>query len=432
MQKIILLFGCWLLSTTCLADPSLSPHSCTQSTQEICVDMTPCKTFNGIQGCLNGVALPSGATRINADCWQYQSTFTCASQQSIDTCQPLRQRGCGQIGSACLTTGGNGACTSASFTFSCPGQPERTEDKTVCDKSYCANGVGCFDTTSPADKDFGQAAAMMEVSRQAGVYGVNPAKIEIFKGYSEECGVKVLGGSEMKSCCTAAGGGGTYTNHAVLTAGLEAGGAIGGEQGAAALKTGSSYVYDALYGQTDSTLIDKGLTSMNDWASGLGGGADFGAYGFTFSYSYEAGFSFVGFDPYSFAAAVAIQIITKWLACDTNEQTLQMKKGQNLCVYKDSYCATKSLGVCTEVKERSCCFNSVLAKIVNQQGRTQLGMPMNQCGGFNQTQIQAIDFSKMDFSEFIASINVAPVDNKALNNQVNATAQKKIDDYYGK
>lgn len=277
---------------------------------------------------------------------------------------------------------------------------------------------------------------MMEVSRQAGVYGVNPAKIEIFKGYPEECGVKVLGGSEMKSCCTAAGGGAGYTNHAVLYAvlyaGLKAAGAVGSEQGAAAVKTGSSYVYDALYGQTDSALIDKGLTSMNDWASDLGGGSSFGAYGFTFSYSYEAGFSYVGFDPYSFAFAIAVQIITQWLSCDVNEQALQMKKGQNLCVYKDSYCATKSLGVCTEVKERSCCFNSVLAKIVNQQGRTQLGMPMNQCGGFNQAQIQAIDFSKMDFSEFIATINVDPVDNKALNNQVNATAQKKIADYYGK
>jgi conjugal transfer mating pair stabilization protein TraN len=343
----------------------------------------------------------------------------------------LRERGCGQIGASCLATGGNGACTTASFTFSCPDKPASAIDKTVCDKSYCAGDVGCFDTTSAADQDFGQAAALLEVSRQAGVYGIDPAKVEIFKGYAEECSVKVLGGSSIKSCCTAAGGGGSYSNHALLTAGLKAGGAIGGEYGAQAVKSGSSYVYDALYGKTDSALIDKGLVSMNDWASGLSGGADFGAYGFTFSYSYEAGFSFVSFDPSSFAASVALQIIAQWLSCDVNEQVLQMKKGQNLCVYTDSYCASKSLGVCTEVKERSCCFNSVLAKTVNQQGRRQLGLPLNQCGGFNQIQIEALDFSRMDFSEFIASIHVAPVDNTALNNQVNGTVQQKISDYYG-
>lgn len=144
----------------------------------------------------------------------------------------------------------------------------------------------------------------------------------------------------------------------------------------------------------------------------------------------EAGFAFVGFDPYSFAIAVAIQIITQWLQCEPEEQTFQMKKGQNLCVYIDSYCSSESLGVCTEIKQRSCCFNSVLAKIVNQQGRAQLGMPLNQCGGFDQSQIEAIDFSVMDFSEFIASINVAPVNNSALNDHVNTTVKEKIENYY--
>lgn len=430
IKKLLILMG-FLYSSAGFSEPSLAPKSCFQTQQEVCVDSAPCKTFNGIVSCLNGVPLPSGAIPIKASCWQYQSTFFCTRKQTMDTCQPLRDRGCGQIGAACLTTGLNGACSTASFTFSCPDKSAKTEQKTVCDTSLCAGDVGCFDTTSPPDANFGQAAAMMEVSRQAGVYGVDPGKINIFKGYSEECSVKVLGGAEMKSCCTAAGGGGIYSNHALLSAGLEAGGAIGGEHGAEAIKSGSSYVYDALFGQTDSTLIDKGLTSMNDWASGLGGGADFGAYGFTFSYSYEAGFSFVGFDPTSFAIAVAIQIITQWLSCDVNEQTFQMKKGQNLCVYVDSYCATNFLGMCTEVKQRSCCFNSVLAKTVNQQGRKQLGMPLNQCGGFNQAQIGTIDFSLIDFSEFIASVNVAPVNNTALNSQINATVQKKIDNYYG-
>ena len=422
-----------LLTVLCLLYATgigAAQRNCLQTQQDTCIDSTPCKTFNGIQACLLAAPLTQGAVRVNAACWTYQASFSCATENALDTCQPLRDRGCGQIGSACLTVGLNGLCSSASFTFNCPVQPAKTIDKTVCDTSYCANDAACFDTTAPEDKDFGSAAALMEVSRQAGVYGVNPNKVEIFKGYADECSVKVLGGSEIKSCCTAAGGGGAYTNHAVLSAGLEAAGAIGGEGASQLVKSGSHYVYDALYGQTDSTLIDKGLTSMNDWASGLGGGSELGAYGFTFSYSYEAGFSFVGFDPTSFAISIGIQIVTEWLNCEPDEKTFQMKKGQNLCVYVDSYCATKVLGICTEIKERSCCFNSVLAKIVNQQGRAQLGLPLNQCGGFNQQQIEALDFSKMDFSAFIATINVDPVNNADINKQVNSTVQKKVSNYY--
>lgn len=432
MKRLLTLIGLFCAATA-WAGPSLSPKSCVQTQQDICVDTTPCKTFSGVTACLNGVALPNGATRVNASCWQYQATFTCEDSSSIDSCQPLRDRGCGQIGTTCLSTDPSGKCVTADFTFSCPDKPPTTKQETVCDTSYCKDGTGCFNTTSTPDKDFGQAAAMVEVSRQAGVYGVDPTKVEVFKGYLEECSVKVLGGTELKSCCKSSGGGGGYTNHAVLSAGLSAAGGIGGAYAKDAIKTGSSYVYDALYAQTDSALIDKGLTSMNSWASDLSSSANFGAYGFTFSFSAESGFAFVGFDPYSFAISIAIQMVTEWLSCTPDEQTLSMKRGQNLCVFVGSYCSSKIpvINVCIEVKQQSCCFNSILAKTVNRQGRAQLGLPANQCGGFNQSQLQAMDFSKMDFSEFIASLNVDSVNHGALNNQINSTVQQKVNTYYG-
>ena len=68
-----------------------------------------------------------------------------------------------------------------------------------------------------------------------------------------------------------------------------------------------------------------------------------------------------------------------------------MKRGQNLCVHVGTYCSRKVLGVCLEKKERHCCFNSKLARIINRQGRAQLGLPMNSCGGFNQAQLQALE-----------------------------------------
>ncbi|MFA7293767.1 MAG: conjugal transfer protein TraN, partial [Rhodocyclaceae bacterium] len=172
--------------------------------------------------------------------------------------------------------------------------------------------------------------------------------------------------------------------------------------------------------------------AMNNWASDLGTGSTFGAYGFSFSFSVDSGFQFVAFDPYTFAAQIAIMMVEEWLACAANEQALAMKKGQNLCVFVGSYCASKVpiINVCVELKQQSCCFNSLLAKIVNRQGRAQLGLPGNQCGGFNETQLKALNFSQMDFSEFIATITPPAPNLTAVTSQVNATVRQKVQNYY--
>lgn len=401
-----------------MCSTSLFAASCAK-TGSICVEPAETRKINGAD--------------VYEDCWRYQDTYSCRSASAINNCQPLRDKGCGQVGSTCVSTGADGACLMADYVYSCPDKAAATTHTTVCDNSFCQDGgAGCFDTTRTPDTDFGQAAAMTEVTRQAGVYGVDPSKIEIFKGYRDECTVKVLGGATIKSCCEGSGGGAGYTNHAVLSAGLSAAGGVAGGVGRSAIKTGSNFVYDALYQQTDSALMDKGLSAMNNWAADMSSSSTFGAYGFTFSFSVEGGFAFTGFDPYSFAASVAIQMIMEWLSCTPAEQTFALKKGQNLCVYVDSYCSNKIpiIDVCIEKKEVNCCFNSILAKIVNRQGRGQLGLPGNQCGGFNQAQIQSINFAAIDFSEFIATITSATPNKANMTNQVNSTVQQKVQSYY--
>jgi conjugal transfer mating pair stabilization protein TraN len=388
-------------------------------TGSVCVEPAETRRVNGAD--------------VHLDCWRYQDSYTCRSADAIGNCQPLRDAGCGQVGSSCVSTDADSTCLMANYVYSCPVTPASTTQTTVCDDSFCqAGGPGCFDTSRTPDADFGQAATMTEVTREAGVYGVDSSRVEIFKGYRDECTVKVLGGAVIKSCCEGSGGGAGYSNHAVLLTALGAGVGVAGDAAKSAVKTGSAYVYDALFEQTDSGLMDKGLSAMNNWASSLDTNTSFGAYGFTFSYSIEGGFAFTGYDPYSFAASVAIQMISEWLSCTPTEQTYALKKGQNLCVYVDSYCSNKIpiVNICIEKKEVNCCFNSVLAKIVNRQGRFQLGMPANQCGGFNQAQIQAINFAAIDFTEFIASIQITPPSVTDTANKVSTTVQKKVADYY--
>ncbi len=418
------------------AAPTYESGSCQQDKADACLDATPCKNISGVTACLAGTANPPlGATVLAESCWQYQAAFTCRDNASVDTCQPLRDRGCGQLSATCLATNEQGSCTSYTMKYQCEATPATTRETQVCETSLCAaDGTGCFDTSRPADRDFGMAAASMEATREAGVYGVNGDNIEIFKGYAEECSIKTIGGSSIKSCCEASSGGAGFSNYAVLGVTAKAAYAVGKEE----LKAGSKYMYDALFQAQDAGLIESGASAA---AGGLSSGAaegvasqagtQFGAYGFEFSYSASGGFSFVGFDPYSFAFAVAVQIVTAWLQCDANEQTMQLKRGQNLCVYLGTYCSSKVLGVCVERKEKHCCFNSILAKLVNRQGRAQLGMPMDQCGGFNQDQIQQIDFSRIDFSEFIATIVPTNTDASSNTPGVTNTVNKMIDDYYG-
>lgn len=424
-----------LLTASAWSAPSYEPNTCVQDVADYCIDSTPCKKFGDVTACLAGtVSPPANAVMLTESCWQWQAKFTCRDSASIDTCEPLRDRGCGQVNTQCVSYSDEGRCMSSTLTFQCPDRPPTVTERNVCDTSLCqADGTGCFDTTRPADRDFGQAAAMMEASREAGVYGIDGANVEIFKGYMEECSVKTLGGSEVKSCCDAAGGGGAFNNYAVLGVTAKAAYAVGKEE----MKAGSKYMYDALFSAQDASLVTEGASAAagglsGEVASGVSSqaGTTFGAYGFEFSYSASGGFSYVGFDPYSFAFAVAVAIVTRWLACDQTEQVMQMKRGQNLCVYIDSYCASKVLGVCTEKKERHCCFPSVLAKIINRQGRAQLGMSLSQCGGFTQDQIQSIDFSAIDFTEFIETIVPTSPDASSTTGDITTKVNKMVDDYY--
>ncbi|MCF7697091.1 conjugal transfer protein TraN [Mycetohabitans sp. B2] len=387
----------------------------------VCIDATPVKNIQGLNITVDQVG----------GCWAFEDTYQCRSAATVNDCQSLRDRGCVQIGATCVDKDDAGTCVMYEFSYQCPDKPETYTERTVCDQSaFCQDSKAmCFDTSAPPDEDFGQAAVMMEAVREAGVYGVDPDKVEIFKGYMEQCSIKVLGGATLKSCCKSTGGGEKFSNYQLLGAGV----AVAGQAGREAVAMGSKYVYDALYGQLDSALMKKGLGAMNNWASAVGDGVlnpQFGFYGFTFEFSLANGFQFVGFDPSSFALQIGIMLVQEWLACDSSEQAMSMKRGQNLCAHVETYCSKKVLKVCVEKKERHCCFNSKLAKIINRQGRAQLGMAMNSCSGFNEAQLKALDFSRIDLSEFIADMIPKDANLPQMTNKVQQTVNDKVQGYY--
>nr|WP_275588810.1 conjugal transfer protein TraN [Croceicoccus hydrothermalis] len=98
-----------------------------------------------------------------------------------------------------------------------------------------------------------------------------------------------------------------------------------------------------------------------------------------------------------------VPLITPWL-CDSEDRLVDQKDDEGLCHYVGTYCSDKILGVCVTRKQSYCCFSSKLTRILQEQGRAQLGMSWGSakepsCDGFLVAQFQQLDLSQMDFSE---------------------------------
>ena len=110
-----------------------------------------------------------------------------------------------------------------------------------------------------------------------------------------------------------------------------------------------------------------------------------------------------------------------------------MKNDNRLCHGVGSYCSKRIpiIGQCVETTETYCCFNSRLARILNEQGRAQLGRAWGgaqspDCSGFTIAQLQALDFSRMDLSEFYAEIAPTLPEVGTLQQQ----AQQRVNRYF--
>lgn len=126
------------------------------------------------------------------------------------------------------------------------------------------------------------------------------------------------------------------------------------------------------------------------------------------------------------------------VSCKQSEKDLAAQNKKKLCHYVGTYCSKKiNLGftkVCIQHSEGHCCFNSVLARIIQEQGRPQIRIdwgsgesPM--CRGFTPEEFEKLDFSRIDFAEFEATLNPNMSTSKVQQLQSNTSA--KVQGYNG-
>lgn len=359
-----------------------------RKTAEVCTEAGGTKIVNGVP--------------VTKDCWASEITYTCGSGSGEagvdDGCGGLENRSdCRLTETKCLGTNEEGVCTMLTKTFTCGGGTEEVVTGEVCDGELCIAGV-CEPTTPETSEDFVEGAAIFEIIRQAGVYG-DVAGDMLFKGTVSGCTTKMMG----FSCCRSdvEGTAGSMSNSA-LGLGLQVGVDAGGEL----IKwLGSPYVYDIL-GGFEST---KGVLQA------LYGTAGSGVYEPSLSYyGVSVGVSSTGsltleFSPMGFMAAVALEMAAEYFSCTDDDRMHALRKSRGLCHYVGSFCdKTSGLG-CLEKKESWVCFNSRIARTVQEQGRRQLGIGWGtpespNARGFTLEEFQSLDFTKMDLSAVISEV----------------------------
>ena len=121
------------------------------------------------------------------------------------------------------------------------------------------------------------------------------------------------------------------------------------------------------------------------------------------------------------------------LLCSREEMLLDVKDRLGLCHYVGEYCSSHFLFVCATMRKTYCCYQSKLARVIQEQGKAQLGLNFGtaksaSCAGFTVAQFSQLDLSKMDFTEVFSDFTSAVSLPNSL--QTSTEIQQKVQAYY--
>jgi conjugal transfer mating pair stabilization protein TraN len=415
-----------------------APGACSEVPgSQTCTDSTPCKTMsNGLTACLAGATLAVGALQLTETCWNFSYSYACKEAAPVDGCTAYENNpACSLVNSVCTDTlAETGACDSWNYTYQCLTAAATTASQLVCSSTSLFN-TSSLTAPSNSNNTAMTAALALEIGRETQVYGAG-GTVDVFVGVAENC---TKGYAGIKNCCNAVPG--AQSDQSFLTA-MEGSAAFSAIKyvGQSAVDLASPYVFDAMYssglfsaglmfGIADSASVTSGLVGGNYEAISTNfaaNGVSLGAYGFTYGtgtfnsasalpgtidLSSDVGLGagssvpgYLSFNPYVFVAMLVINELISLHSCTPEEQLLAMHRGSDLSVYVNEVCNSKFLGSCLLYQDNYCSFNSILAKIINVQGKQQLGLNFADCSGLTIAQVSSLNFSAINFSEFTASM----------------------------
>jgi len=466
---------CTNAQMSCTSMPAVDANGCTETNGvRICRSDMPPSPHPSIDPLCKKAQVSAECSYYKGDMDCYtdaKGVQRCPSNDggNLNTCTQYEQNpSCGFISQGCIdgAKGETGSCYAFEEVWDCGYDTTydtivNTGQSVECPGGARCMGSECFDNSSAKSGDFAYAVAMLQVAQFAehdldcggdgtDIEQANDCKV--FKGEAMEC-KKALGG--YVDCCEAPDGVSIFDyvnltmNTLKMTSSIEAlsrtreFGAVGSGYWSAstsALAEGASTLIKGEWGSVidnatgafskefageavtgavskiQSYLMQKAYDTMVDMGASAAADAVFQKG------TDAAGNATIGLGP---NAAMVVNIIG-WVytvyviadlliniiwECEEKEFELGAKKETRQCSFVGSYCASEVLGSCVEKREAHCCFGSVVARIIQEQGRKQLGTnfgdPKNPtCEGLTPGQLAQLDWSKIDLSEWIGMLSI--------------------------
>jgi conjugal transfer mating pair stabilization protein TraN len=346
--------------------------------------------------------------------WWSKVKFLCNLETG--NCQALRDVGCVPYSQRCLDS----ECNQVEYTYRCGrGGVIGYSVAYNCSGELRCMGTDCIDASYEVNTDFASAAAALEVLNQ---YRVDSSETSVFPGEEKECQ------SSPNNCCRKAGGGvsiGDYVNAARQTIQLYSyatGGASATWTSYAnaftyVLSEGQAGSLSGLLGTTVSDTLGT-TTSVLYTSPGVVSYESANAMGVTVTSEGITEVTTVSAELVSTLATLAtvisialvvysiLKFIYDWMFQCKREDIITSSKLQLHLCHLVGYKKSKKLGVFTKKKNVYCCFNSILARIVHEQGRPQIGIgwgsaSMPNCRGLTPEELASIDFSRVDLREYM-------------------------------
>ena len=437
----------------CAAMPDLTDGCIPITGGSICAEDLQPSPVAGISSLCQRVTVSancSGFYQGQMDCWtDPQGVLQCPYNQGgvATDCTALEaDPNCGFLSSSCVkyAQGASGLCYVFEETWDCGtlhSIPVLERISTLdCAGPVRCMGEDCLDTIPEASDDFAAAAAALEAAQLAASdMDCTGGTCVVFSGEAMEC-KKAVGG--IVNCCTTPDGISLADYLSLVFAmgkldnalmGLDAGNTLRGSWETLRSPLTSAWsevtrsftsVANNLMGKTAAEASDAlaqvsldafkqaVMRQTAQWVADL-----FGEAAANSLFTVNGGAAFVGGNlqagsiqlggligtalswvmaAYMIYTVVVILIQLIW-TCEEDEFELGAKRELKSCHHVGSYCKSKVLTACIERRTAYCCFNTPLARILNEQIRPQLGRGWGEADAPDCSGIAVSDFARVDW-----------------------------------
>ena len=122
--------------------------------------------------------------------------------------------------------------------------------------------------------------------------------------------------------------------------------------------------------------------------------------------------------------------------CSASERELARERHDGNTHYLGKRCAKKTFfGICIRHEKVWCTFGSKLGRILQEQGRGQLGRGWSDCRGLSVAEIESIDFDRLDLSEFTENMldgSMEPSVSLPDSGDTGAAMRMRVRDFYSR